>query len=210
MLFFSSFLVYQSSTGTPIPMSISPAKQTSASLEWLLLPPLTATWAWSLDGETTWSHLPTFSYISFVALYLGSICLDHRASSSTNNKQSQGNCAVVFQQSSLLFSNISLSFKEILDYWYICDLFNGLSSWEGLEGGMAFDWDRADDVQPWDQVSNVPCETPIVQLVCRQPPKCHEGYVLFFSDIICIMLMSSYIRLRQGVVLTAMSMWTFW
>ena len=104
--FFSSILVYRSSTGTPIPMSISPAKQTSASPERLLLPPLTATWAWSLDGETTWSHPPTFSYISFVALYLGNICLDHRASSSTNNEQSQGNCAVVFQQSLLLFSNI--------------------------------------------------------------------------------------------------------
>ena len=83
-----------------------PAKQTLASPEWLLLPPLTATWAWSLDSMTTWSHSPMFSYVSFMALYLGNICLDHRASSSTNNEQSQGNCAVVFWQSLLLFLNI--------------------------------------------------------------------------------------------------------
>ena len=86
----------------------------------------------------------------------------------------------------------SLSFEEIPDYRYMCDLFKGLSSREGLKGGVAFDWDRADDVHPQDQVSDVPRETPIVQRVCRQPPKRREGYVLFFSDIICVMLMSSY------------------
>ena len=118
-------------------------------------------------------------------------------------------CGLPAEFATFLEYSHSLSFKEIPGYQYICDLFKGLSSWEGLKGGMVFDWDRANDVHPQDQVSDVPHETPIVQWVHRQPPKRCEGYVLFFLDIICVMLMSSYSRLCQGVALTAALMQTF-
>jgi serine/threonine protein kinase len=41
----------------------------------------------------------------------------------------------------------SLSFEDIPDYGYISDLFNNLSSWEGFQNVVVFDWDRADKEQ---------------------------------------------------------------
>jgi serine/threonine protein kinase len=40
----------------------------------------------------------------------------------------------------------SLSFDEIPDYGYISDLFKSLSTWEGLENVVVFDWDRANSL----------------------------------------------------------------
>ena len=54
----------------------------------------------------TWSHSPTFSFTSFVAIYLGrACCANQGTSSNANNEQHQANCAAVFRRSSLLFSN---------------------------------------------------------------------------------------------------------
>ena len=101
---FSLILAYQKSIGIPIPTCISPTRQTLASLAQQLLPPLTATWAWSSDSEMTWSHSPMFSFIFFVVVYLGkTLNLDHSTSSDTN--KSQATCAVVFWLNLLLFSN---------------------------------------------------------------------------------------------------------
>jgi hypothetical protein len=68
----------------------------------------------------------------------------------------------------------SLRFEEIPDYDYIIKLFKGLSLRESLEKDMVFDWDRAKSAneQPWD------CNC-IGQCKHNDPPKCHQGYVMF-------------------------------
>ncbi|KAF8266725.1 kinase-like domain-containing protein [Lactarius quietus] len=69
----------------------------------------------------------------------------------------------------------SLGFKDILDYGYISNLFKGLLSWEGFENVVTFDWDHANEEQPWDLVSNCQDIRSIDQHKCKQLPKQHEG-----------------------------------
>ncbi|KAH9014317.1 kinase-like protein, partial [Lactarius hengduanensis] len=82
----------------------------------------------------------------------------------------------------------SLSFKEKLDNGYISNLFKNLSSRKSFQNVVVFDWDRTNNGQPQNRVSNGlgGYTNRIVGGQHDQIPKGHEGYVAFlFVNIIC-------------------------
>ncbi|KAH9015682.1 CK1/CK1/CK1-D protein kinase [Lactarius hengduanensis] len=82
----------------------------------------------------------------------------------------------------------SLGFEEKPDYGYIGDLFKNLSSRESFQNVVVFDWDRTDNGQPQNRVSDGlgGYTNRIVGGQRDQIPKRREGYVAFlFVNIIC-------------------------
>ncbi|KAH9017926.1 kinase-like domain-containing protein, partial [Lactarius pseudohatsudake] len=94
----------------------------------------------------------------------------------------------------------SLGFEEKPDYGYISDLFKNLSSRESFQNVVVFDWDRTDNGQPQNRVSDGlgGYTNRIVGGQRDQIPKRREGYVAFlFVNIICLSHALSRLRSQR-------------
>ena len=83
-------------------------------------------------------------------------------------------CGLPAEFSTFLEYSQSLSFEDNLDYGYISDLFNNLSSWEGFQNAAVFDLDGANKEQHQKSV-DLASNDPGYAISQR---KC-EGCVLF-------------------------------
>ncbi|KAF8264289.1 hypothetical protein EI94DRAFT_1593867 [Lactarius quietus] len=117
-----------------------------------------------LCGHLPWQGLPSGSHI---------------VKRKQQIKPSNLCCGLPAEFSTFLKYSCSLGFKDIPDYEYISDLFKGLLSREGFENVVMFDWDHANEEQPWDLVSNSQGVHSLDQHKHKQLPKQHEGYELF-------------------------------